>query len=208
MITLTRRGVLVGAACTAAVAVLPLPALEAETAEATAAPATPATAGVASAGRWAVDTYASAWRRLCEAVWCDELQDPMFSRAVELAGVDMPGLRDSGHWLGREGCRNEVRVLWHEARIEYRPHDAVYWHPDSIPADWVDRQRKQQEESRWRGWGCEQEHWQRVRTLAASGDFWPLHLDSEHLLRAQLDTLRLAAATGLRQGECATWWRA
>lgn len=146
----------------------------------------------ASCGRWAVGTYVTAWQRLCDAVWREELQDPFFRRAVELAEANQPGPAPDAHWLDHEVWRDCIRSWWFAGRD-------LYATPADIPDDWLMEQREWEPE-RELSWTLEKTRavcsarraaaWARAEVLIETGEFWPLHLDAPHLVRAQFETLR------------------
>jgi len=159
--------------------------------------ATARTAG----GRWAVATYASAWRRACDALWREDLADPLFQRAVALAIEDDPTIVDS-IWPYSERWRDYIRSWWLPARVHYRG-------ADEIPIDWIMEQRGRDvdgfqgiayrrperefalaEAEAAKAYSARLEaKWGRLKVLIGTGDFWPLHLDAEQLLRAQFETI-------------------
>jgi hypothetical protein len=139
-----------------------------------------------------VETYVSAWRRVCDAVWQEELQDPLFRRAVELVEAGQPGPGPDAHWTRREAWRDCIRAWWFVSRD-------LYASPADIPEDWLTDQREWEPE-RALSPGAEERRavcaafraatWARAEALIDTGGFWPLHLDAPHLARAQLETLR------------------
>src|SRR5262245_11187323 len=94
----------------------------------------PAQKPAVSSGRWAVETYAFAWQRLCNAAWREELEDPIFRRAVERAIEDEQVMVDAP-WPHSEDFRDYVRSWWLLAREHYRS-------PDDVPSDWIIEQRE------------------------------------------------------------------
>jgi hypothetical protein len=168
-------------------------------------------------GRWAVATYASAWRRACDALWREELADPLFQRAVALAIEDDPTIVDSV-WPYSERWRDYIRSWWLAARVHYRG-------PDDIPIDWIMEQRGRDADGLQGDIVCRQPErefalaepeaakahratleakWERLKALIGTGDFWPLHLDAEQILRAQLETMGDWAVAFAAKGACAS----
>jgi hypothetical protein len=129
---------------------------------------------------------------VCDAVWQEELEDPRFRRAVELVEATQPGPGADAHWLQREAWRDRIRSWWFAGRD-------LYASPADIPDDWLNEQREWEPE---RGLSlnlgkaravCSARRaatWTRAEALIETGEFWPLHLDAPHLVRAQFETLR------------------
>jgi hypothetical protein len=151
----------------------------------------PATA--APGGRWVAGTYVSVWRQLCDAVWQQELEDPLFRRAVELAKANQ--LRPDVHWLQREAWRDCIRSWWSSVRD-------CYVDPTEIPHDWIVAQCEWEPE---RDSSLNPERraatWARAEALIETGAYWPLHLDAPHLVRAQFETLREWVPTAVAERE-------
>jgi hypothetical protein len=146
----------------------------------------------APGGRWAVATYVTAWRRLCDAVWREELEDPLFRRAVELVEANQPGPGSDAHWLEHEVWRDCIRSWWFAGRD-------LYAGPADIPADWLVEEREWEperelapnlEKTRALCSARRAATWTRAEILIETGEFWPLHLDAPHMVRAQFETLR------------------
>jgi len=164
----------------------------------------------APAGRWAVGTYVSAWRQLCDAVWLRELEDPLFRRAVELAIADTSGPWPDTHWLHHEAWRNCIRSWWLPVRARYAT-------PGDIPDDWLRGQREWEAE-RPASSGSDEARatrserlaatWVSAEALIGTGAFWPLHLDPPHLVRTQFETLREWVPQAGSERAVAPWWRA
>jgi hypothetical protein len=161
-------------------------------------------------GRWAVGSYVSAWRQLCDAVWLKELEDPRFRRAVELATADTPGPWPDTHWLQREAWRDCIRSWWFPIRHHYAT-------PADIPDDWLVDQREWEAEratasSPQQARAARSERraatWAHAEALIGTGAFWPLHLDPPHLVRTQFETLREWAPLAAPERAVAPWWRA
>jgi hypothetical protein len=149
-------------------------------------------------GRRAVGTYVMAWRKLCDAVWRQELEDPLFRRAVELAEAAQPGPGPDAHWLQREAWRDCIRSWWFSVRDHYA-------RPAEIPGDWLIEQREWEpdrapssnpERARAVCSARRAAAWARAEALIETGAFWPLDLDAPHLVRAQFETLREWAPLG------------
>jgi hypothetical protein len=146
----------------------------------------------AACARSAVGTYVRAWRQLCDAMWQDELEDPLFGRAVELVEAGQPGPGPDAPWLQREAWRDCIRSWWFSVRD-------CYASPAEIPQDWIVVQREWEPERELASTAertrtvCSERRaatWARVEALIETGDYWPLHLDAPHLVRAQFETLR------------------
>jgi hypothetical protein len=149
-------------------------------------------ARAAIAGRQSAGTYVLAFRKLCDAVWREELEDPLFRRAVHLVEASQPGPGRDAHWLQREAWRDCIRSWWFSVRD-------CYANPAEIPHDWIVAERE---------WGSEHAAslnlglaratcserraatWARAAALIETGAFWPLELDAPHMVRAQFETLR------------------
>jgi hypothetical protein len=175
-------------------------------------------------GRWAVETYLSAWERLCDATWRKELEDPLFAQAVKLAIEDdhQPTPPDEAPWPHREAWRDYIRSWWWPAREHYAS-------PDDIELGWIIGQHER-DAAGYPGiiiyWEPEREAslrrdvaataytarrdatWQHMRALIATGEFWPLQLDGEHAARVQFDTLRTWATAATSESATAAWGHA
>jgi hypothetical protein len=144
-------------------------------------------------GRSTLATYVAAWRKVCEAVWQEELEDLLFRKAVELVEAHQPG--PEAHWLQRlqrEAWRDSIRFWWLSVRD-------CYSRPAEIPHDWLIDQREwetegaaslNRETARAACPELRAHTWARVEALIETGEFWPLHLDVPQLARAQFETLR------------------
>jgi len=142
--------------------------------------------------RQAVGTYVLAFRKLCDAVWQEELKDPLFHRAVQLVEANQPVPGSDAHWLQREAWRDCIRSWWISVRD-------CYSNPAEIPHDWILTDRAwdskhasslNPEQARVI---CSERRgatWARAATLIETGAFWPLELDAPHMVRAQFETLR------------------
>jgi hypothetical protein len=144
----------------------------------------------AASNRRALGTYVTVWRRLCDAVWREELDDPLFRRAVELVEANLPGPGPDAHWLQREAWRDCIRSWWFSVRD-------CYANPDEIPHDWLVAQREWEPERELilhaERAVCSEHRtatWARAQALIETGAYGPLHLDAPHLVRAKLETLR------------------
>jgi hypothetical protein len=148
-----------------------------------------ARASSAARRRNTAETYVAAWRRVCDALWQLELEDPLFRRAVELVEANRPGLSPDTDWLLREAQRDRIRTWWFSVRD-------CYACPAEIPQDWIVMQREwkpdRQTSLNPARAVCSERRaatWARVEALIDTGAYWPLHLDIPELARAQFETL-------------------
>jgi hypothetical protein len=147
-------------------------------------------ASSAASGRNSVETYVTAWYRVCNALWQRELEDPLFRRAVELVEANQTEPGPDTHWLHREAWRGCIRAWWFSVRD-------CYASPAEIPQDWIVLQREWEPEretlnpAQSRAVCSEQRAatWAQVEALIETGAYWPLDLDAPHLVRAQFETL-------------------
>jgi hypothetical protein len=145
----------------------------------------------AAGGRNEAATYVAVWRRLCDALWHEELEDPLFRRAVELVEANHPEPGADARWLQREAWRGSIRYWWFSVRD-------CYASPAEIPQGWMVAQREWETKDELslslelagaHSSGQRAATWARVEALIDTGAYWPLHLDAPHLLQAQFETL-------------------
>jgi len=147
-------------------------------------------------GRSAVESYASAWQGVFDALWREELEDPLFRAAAASEESDAGWWSPPNDWVHREAWRDHVRCWWSVAKGHYSTVDA-------IPKDWVMCEVEREHAD------CydvevffeapvsnqvdtvefQETKWRRIEALIDTEAFWPLHLDSKRLLRAQYEQL-------------------